>query len=242
MLSPSFQPYEFAASLRVDGLCLLPSSWSLFLLARVAAQNPPSFASNTNLVVVPVTVTDRSGRFVRGLTADQFEISEGGTRRAVDAVQRRARPRQPRHPARYQRQHDGEPGCARGRRCAMGRHAPRARTAPDTAPLQSTKCSSRRSATKSRRLPGQTIVPTILRGFDLLRPGGGTALLDAVKLITPAFQRARHQRKVLLLISDGNDTSLPSRGRRSSVPFMTRRLKPGPDMGPVPADPAPEDH
>jgi Mg-chelatase subunit ChlD len=44
----------------------------------------------------------------------------------------------------------------------------------------------------------------------LLRPGGGTALLDAVKLISPAFQRARHQRKVLLLITDGNDTSLPA--------------------------------
>ncbi len=59
------------------------SSSSLFLLARVSAQNPPTFRVNADAVVVPVTVTDRSGRFVHGLTADQFEISEGGTRRPV---------------------------------------------------------------------------------------------------------------------------------------------------------------
>ncbi len=52
----------------------------------------------------------------------------------------------------------------------------------------------------------------ILRVIDLLQPGGGTALLDAIRLILPAFQRARYQRKVLLLISDGNDTSLPAAG------------------------------
>ncbi len=49
----------------------------------------------------------------------------------------------------------------------------------------------------------------ILRAFDSLQPGGGTALVDAVKLIAPAFRLAQHQRKVLLLITDGNDTHLP---------------------------------
>jgi hypothetical protein len=32
---------------------------------------------------VPVTVTDRSGRFVHGLTSDQFGIIDGGSRRSV---------------------------------------------------------------------------------------------------------------------------------------------------------------
>jgi hypothetical protein len=37
-------------------------------------------------------------------------------------------------------------------------------------------------------------------------------VLEAVKQVAPVFQRARHQRKVLLLISDGNDTQIPDAG------------------------------
>ena len=47
------------------------------------------------------------------------------------------------------------------------------------------------------------------RAFNALRPGGYTALFDAVKLIAPAFQRAEHARKVLLVISDGRDSLVP---------------------------------
>lgn len=47
------------------------------------------------------------------------------------------------------------------------------------------------------------------RAVDSIAPGGTTALLEAVKLIAPAFQLAQYPRKVLLLISDGNDTRLP---------------------------------
>ena len=47
------------------------------------------------------------------------------------------------------------------------------------------------------------------RAFDALRPGGYTAMFDAVKLIGPAFQRAEHARKVLLVVSDGRDSLVP---------------------------------
>ena len=47
------------------------------------------------------------------------------------------------------------------------------------------------------------------RAFNTLRPGGYTAMFDAVKLIAPAFQRAEHARKVLLVISDGRDSLVP---------------------------------
>src|SRR4029077_14021783 len=49
----------------------------------------------------------------------------------------------------------------------------------------------------------------ILEAFDALRPNGGTALLQAVGQIAPVSRMARHQRKVLLLISDGNETQMP---------------------------------
>ena len=35
------------------------------------------------MVAVPVTVTDRAGRFVSGLTADEFELTDAGERRTI---------------------------------------------------------------------------------------------------------------------------------------------------------------
>src|SRR5688572_6110995 len=52
-------------------------------LSFAAAQERPAFRANTDIVIVPVSVTDREGRFVHGLTADQFEILDDGARRAI---------------------------------------------------------------------------------------------------------------------------------------------------------------
>ena len=54
--------------------------------------------------------------------------------------------------------------------------------------------------------------------FNTLKPSGYTAMFDAVKLIAPAFQRAEHGRKVLLVISDGRDSLVPRlRGKPAPV-------------------------
>src|SRR5687767_14117343 len=60
----------------------LPFSFFLYPFS-LHAQDTPVFRSKTDLVVVPVTVTDRSGRFVRDLTPEQFEIVDAGGRRSV---------------------------------------------------------------------------------------------------------------------------------------------------------------
>ena len=52
-------------------------------IPAVAAQETPVFRARTDTVVVPVTVTDPSGRLVHSLSADQFEIAEGATRHAI---------------------------------------------------------------------------------------------------------------------------------------------------------------
>ena len=67
----------------------------------------------------------------------------------------------------------------------------------------------------------------LLREFDALRPGGGNALLDAVPLILPTFELARYQRKVLLLITDGNDTNVPVPGFIPSYPHDLHTGPPG---------------
>jgi VWFA-related protein len=46
--------------------------------ATATAQNPPTFRSGVRLIEVDVFVTDREGRFVRGLTQDDFELVEDG--------------------------------------------------------------------------------------------------------------------------------------------------------------------
>ena len=51
--------------------------------ALVLYAQEPAFRSASEVVTVPTTVTDRAGRFVRGLTAPDFEILEDGDRRPV---------------------------------------------------------------------------------------------------------------------------------------------------------------
>ena len=186
--------------------------FALLLVCSVAtaAQDSSVFRSNTNLVVVPVTVTDRSGRFVRDLSADQFEISEDGA---------------PRRPTQFSAECvPVSLGILLDISGSMAQD-PKARAADD-ARWADTQRALELLVTRlgtgdeaffvvfndkvSLAEPWTQDHAGILRAFDLLQPGGGTALVDAVKLIAPAFRLAQHQRKVLLLITDGNDTHLPS--------------------------------
>lgn len=152
---------------------------------------------------------DRSGRFVPGLSANQFEISDGGVRRAIT-----------------QFSSDRVPvslGILLDISGSMSQD-------PKVPALDDARWADTRRAIELlvTRLDQRDEVffavfnekvalalawtqdhQRVLRAFDSVRPGGGTSLLDAVKLIAPAFQLARHERKVLLLISDGNDTRLP---------------------------------
>jgi len=54
----------------------------IFALLTVAGQSLDAFRSeysaNSNLVLVPVTVTDRNGAFINGLKEDAFTVSEDG--------------------------------------------------------------------------------------------------------------------------------------------------------------------
>jgi VWFA-related protein len=47
--------------------------------STATAQDAPTFRTGVRLVEVDVFVTDREGRFVRGLTQDDFEVEEDGT-------------------------------------------------------------------------------------------------------------------------------------------------------------------
>src|SRR5688572_11236898 len=49
-------------------------------LGVMQSQKPPVFRATTNIIQTDVTVLDRDGRPVRGLTIDDFELYEDGER------------------------------------------------------------------------------------------------------------------------------------------------------------------
>jgi Ca-activated chloride channel family protein len=175
--------------------------YSFFLLQLslpLAAQELPVFKATTE-----------SGRFVPGLTADQFEMSDAGERCAITQFST-----------------DRVPVSLGILLDISGSMATDAKTrALDDARWADTR---RALELLVERLDSRDEVlfaafadkvglavpwtrdhARVPRAFNTLKPGGYTALFDGVKLIAPAFQRAEHARKVLLVISDGRDSLVP---------------------------------
>src|SRR5688572_2342353 len=167
-------------------------------LAVAAAQDLPVFRSDSTVVVVPVTVTDRSGRFVAGLTADQFEISDGESRRAITQFSAERVPISLGILLDISGSMTTDPNAAAALKLLVTRLAPHDEV-----------FFAAFNDKVSLAVPWTEDHARVSRAVHSLKPGGTTALLDAVKLIAPAFERARYPRKVLVLISDGNDTRLP---------------------------------
>jgi Ca-activated chloride channel homolog len=75
-----------AGAVPITLLCLLVSpigSASGFKILRANPGNLQVIRSETDLVVLPVTVTDRHGRFVSGLTESDFRVYENGQLQSV---------------------------------------------------------------------------------------------------------------------------------------------------------------
>jgi VWFA-related protein len=186
---------------------LLYSVWVLPL--SLVAQGKPIFRTHTDIVVVPVTVTDPSGHFVRGLTADQFDVIDGGGRRPI-----------------MQFEDERVPVSLGILLDISGSMAtdPKARAADDARWADTRRALELLVQRLNPRdevlfaafadkvglaVPWTRDHDQVPRAFNALRPGGYTAMFDAVKLIAPAFQRAEHGRKVLLVITDGRDSLVP---------------------------------
>jgi Ca-activated chloride channel family protein len=177
----------------------------------IAAQKPAVFRTSTDVVLVPVSVTDQNGRFVYGLTSADFEIAEDGARRAVKQFSAE------RVPVSLIILLDisGSMMLGPDARAADDARWADTRRALEALMTRLDAADELLFAVFNDQLaasPWTQDRGRILDAFDALRPGGGTALLRAITEIAPAFRMARHQRKVLLLISDGNDTQTSAAG------------------------------
>ncbi len=177
----------------------------------LSAQEPPRFdaAAAIDIVSVPATVTNSAGRFAFGLKADDFEIRDDGVRRTVSQFSAERVP--------------VSLGILLDISGSMATD-PKAR-AVDDARWADTRRALELLVTRldprdevffaafadkvGLAVPWTQEHQRIARAFTTLRPGGNTAMFDAVTMIVPAFQLAQHSRKVLLLITDGQDSKVP---------------------------------
>ena len=184
--------------------------YSCFILPiSLFAQSLPVFRATSDVVVVPVTVTDRAGRFVNGLTADEFELTDSGERRPIMQFSTERVP--------------VSLGILLDISGSMATD-PKARAADDARWADTRRALELLVERLDPRdevlfaafadkvglaVPWTREHQQVTRAFNTLRPGGFTAMFDAVKLIAPAFQRAELPRKVLLVITDGRDSLVP---------------------------------
>jgi Ca-activated chloride channel homolog len=179
-------------ALATAGLVLLSAS-------GMAGQEGFRFRSGVELVNVTATVTDRTGRFVQGLRQTDFTVLDDGVPQEITHFSNE------RVPVSLGIVLDTS-GSMAGERMAAARDA-LDRFLLDLLRPEDEVFLSRFSSHAELVQGWTTDRLEVSRRIARLVPAGGTALYDAVADAVPMAQAGQHQKKALLVISDGNDTS-----------------------------------
>lgn len=157
------------------------------------------FRSGVELINVTATVTDASGRFVRGLRREDFTILEDGRTQPVTHFSAE------RAPVSLGIAIDSS-GSMAGEKWEAARDALDRFLYDLLAPEDEVFLYKFNDAPDL--LQGWTTDRDRLsRALGRVSPRGGTALYDTVAEAVPLAQSGKHRKKALVLISDGNDTS-----------------------------------
>lgn len=157
------------------------------------------FRSGVDLINVTATVTDTSGRFVRGLVRDDFRILEDGRPQPITHFNSERVP--------------VSLGIAIDTSGSMaGEKWDAARNALDRFLYELLDPQDEVFLYKFNDAPDllqgwTTDRERISRALGRISPRGGTALYDTVAEAVPLTQTGKHRKKALVIISDGNDTS-----------------------------------
>ena len=157
------------------------------------------FKSGVELINVTATVSDGSARFVSGLTQDDFIVYEDDVRQTITHFSAE------RVPVSLGLVLDTS-GSMAGEKIEAARGA-LDRFAYDLLGRDDEIFLYRFSDRSVLLQPWTTDRSTLSRALGRITPEGGTAMYDAVADAVPTATRGRNQKKALVVISDGNDTS-----------------------------------
>jgi VWFA-related protein len=166
---------------------------SLLLFAQ-----QPAFRSGSDLVIVPTTVTDRTGRFIRGLNASDFELLEDGAPRPIAQFSANRVPVSVVIALDISGSMTSEPRRWQLTRAAVVSFLSRLEQEDEVTVIVFND--------RQERLGGWTRhMSDVFSALARVKIGGDTWLFRALLSAVPVLRDGSHQRRVLLLISDGND-------------------------------------
>ena len=157
------------------------------------------FRTGVELINVTATVTDRRGRFVPGLTQDDFLVYEDGVLQTITHFSNERVPVSLGIVLDTSGSMEGEKMHAAND--ALDRFLYDLLGPDDEIFLYS-------FSYQPRLVHGWTTDrDSLSRSMRRIRPRGGTALYDAVAEAVPMAAEGRHRKKAVVIISDGNDTN-----------------------------------
>jgi VWFA-related protein len=203
------------ASLRPAGALLAGLAAVAIVSPSLHGQEGFRFKSGVELVNVNVSVSDRSGRFVSGLTQDDFVVYDDSKPQEVTHFSAERVP--------------VSLGIALDTSGSMaGDKIEQARSALDRFLLELLAPEDdvflfRFGASPELVHDWTDNKDLVSRRLARINPTGGTAMYDAVAEAVPVAQQGQHQKKALLIVSDGNDTN--SRTSVSELKQMIRQTE-----------------
>jgi VWFA-related protein len=155
------------------------------------------FRVNSDLVVIPVTVTDGKGRVVKGLQKEHFKLYEDKVEHAIAQFAAEDTP--------------VSIGLVFDASDSMGPKLQKAREAV-AALLKNSNPEDEFFLVQFNQQPRLVVNMTrqteeIQNRVGSVRTGGSTALLDAVILALKQMRNARYTRKAIIIVSDGEDNA-----------------------------------
>lgn len=194
--------------------CVAVSGMVLLSHTKTASQGQATFASKVDLVHVPVTVLDTEGRLVSGLGREDFEVYEDNVRQPLQVFTAQA------IPVSVGVLLDGS-NSMKGKRMADALEALSQLVQSGLA--LGDEVFVMEFAGVPRLVHGWT-EKTALEGATLhVRIGGGTPMYETLTRAVDELSAARHIRRVLLLITDGNATDeWLSPGTTTNWPYKAR--------------------
>ena len=188
-------------NLSVQGKLLRSCSVLVTLLASLmsplwgSAPEAVQFTSQTSLVLLPVTVTDRYGKTITDLKPEHFRISDGSIPREIVSFGRVDTP--------------VSAGIILDLSASMHRKLPYAlyavRQIVDTLGADDAGYMITFDKSPQLQVPFTREVETLGNGLLFSKAGGNTALYDAIGMGLRQGQKGKGFRKVLLVVSDGGD-------------------------------------